>query len=123
VGKSADFMLAHEKGVMAKQTSMRKEACPAGFVNGHTHVAMTLLRGLRDDVTWTNGCTNTFFLRKRKTSRRILCVGDPAGSAEQIHGGITTFADMYYFEDAVAQETKAAGMRGVLARLGSISSS
>jgi len=34
--------------------------------------------------------------------------------AEQIRGGITTFADMYYFEDAVAEETKAAGMRGIL---------
>src|SRR5260370_40461 len=40
--------------------------------------------------------------------------GTRLAAAEQIRGGITTFADMYYFEDAVAEETKAAGMRGVL---------
>jgi 5-methylthioadenosine/S-adenosylhomocysteine deaminase len=40
--------------------------------------------------------------------------GTRLAAAEQIRGGVTTFADMYYFEDAVAEETKAAGMRGVL---------
>jgi len=40
--------------------------------------------------------------------------GTRLAAAEQIRSGVTTFADMYYFEDAVAEETKAAGMRGVL---------
>src|SRR6266404_3244791 len=97
-GASASLRFA-PKGVDAKlKIDARGKLILPGFINGHTHVPMTLLRGLRDDVTLEEWLTKFIF---------------PA-AAEQIRGGVTTFADMYYFEDAIAEETKAAGMRGVL---------
>src|SRR6202140_4545138 len=86
-----------------------------GFINGHTHVPMTLLRGLRDDVTLDEWLRKYIFPAEAKNvTEEFVRWGTRLAAAEQIRGGVTTFADMYYFEDAVAEETKAAGMRGVL---------
>jgi 5-methylthioadenosine/S-adenosylhomocysteine deaminase len=86
-----------------------------GFINGHTHVPMTLLRGLHDDVTLDEWLRKYIFPAEAKNvTEEFVRWGTRLAAAEQIRGGVTTFADMYYFEDAVAEETKAAGMRGVL---------
>jgi 5-methylthioadenosine/S-adenosylhomocysteine deaminase len=86
-----------------------------GFINGHTHVPMTLFRGLHDDVTLDDWLRKYIFPAEAKNvTEEFVRWGTRLAAAEQIRGGITTFADMYYFEDAVAEETKAAGMRGVL---------
>lgn len=86
-----------------------------GFINGHTHVPMTLFRGLHDDVTLNDWLYKYIFPAEAKNvNEEFVRWGMRLAAAEQIRGGVTTFADMYYFEDAVAEETKAAGMRGVL---------
>jgi 5-methylthioadenosine/S-adenosylhomocysteine deaminase len=86
-----------------------------GFINGHTHAPMTLLRGLKDDVTLEEWLTKSIFPAEAKNvTEEFVRWGTRLAAAEQIRGGVTTFADMYYFEDAIAEETKAAGMRGVL---------
>src|SRR5271169_6218065 len=86
-----------------------------GFVNGHTHVPMTLFRGLHDDVTLDDWLRKYIFPAEAKNvNEEFVRWGTRLAAAEQIRSGVTTFADMYYFEDAVAEETKAAGMRGVL---------
>jgi 5-methylthioadenosine/S-adenosylhomocysteine deaminase len=86
-----------------------------GFVNGHTHVPMTLFRGLHDDVTLNEWLYKYIFPAEAKNvTEEFVRWGTRLAEAEQIRSGVTTFADMYYFEDAVAEETKAAGMRGVL---------
>src|SRR6202790_2837462 len=86
-----------------------------GFINGHTHVPMTLFRGLHDDVTLNDWLYKYIFPAEAKNvTEEFVRWGTRLAAAEQIRGGITTFADMYYFEDAVAEETKVAGMRGVL---------
>jgi len=86
-----------------------------GFVNGHTHVPMTLFRGLHDDVTLDEWLHKYIFPAEAKNvDEEFVRWGTRLAAAEQIRSGITTFADMYYFEDVIAQETKAAGMRGVL---------
>lgn len=86
-----------------------------GFINGHTHVPMTLFRGLHDDVTLDDWLHKYIFPAEAKNvTEDFVRWGTRLALAEQIRSGITTFADMYYFEDAVAEETKAAGMRGVL---------
>src|ERR1700694_4734114 len=86
-----------------------------GFINGHTHVPMTLLRGLRDDVTLDEWLRKYIFPAEAKNvTEEFVRWGTRLGAAEMIRGGVTTYADMYYFEDAVAEETRAAGMRGVL---------
>ena len=86
-----------------------------GFINGHTHVPMTLFRGLHDDVTLQEWLYKYIFPAEAKNvNEEFVRWGTRLAAAEQIRAGVTTFADMYYFEDAVAEETKAAGMRGVL---------
>src|ERR1051326_2172817 len=86
-----------------------------GFINGHTHVPMTLFRGLHDDVTLNDWLYKYIFPAEAKNvNEEFVRWGTRLAAAEQIRAGVTTFADMYYFEDAIAQETKAAGMRGVL---------
>ena len=86
-----------------------------GFINGHTHVPMTLFRGLHDDVTLNDWLYKYIFpAEKKNVNEEFVRWGTRLAAAEQIRAGVTTFADMYYFEDAVAEETKAAGMRGVV---------
>ena len=86
-----------------------------GFINGHVHVPMTLFRGLHDDVTLHDWLYKYIFPAEAKNvNEEFVRWGTRLAAAEQIRSGVTTFADMYYFEDAVAEETKAAGMRGLL---------
>src|SRR3989441_4881395 len=86
-----------------------------GLINGHTHVPMALLRGLKDDVTLEEWLTEASFPAEAKNvNEEFVRWGTRLAAAEQIRGGVTTFVDMYYFEDAIAEETKLAGMRGVL---------
>jgi len=86
-----------------------------GFINGHTHAPMTLFRGLHDDVTLNDWLYKYIFPAEAKNvNEEFVRWGARLAAAEQIRAGVTTFADMYYFEDAIAEETKAAGMRGIL---------
>ena len=86
-----------------------------GFVNGHTHVPMTLFRGLHDDVTLNDWLYKYIFPAESKNvNEEFVRWGTRLALAEQIRSGVTTYADMYYFEDAVADETKAAGVRAIL---------
>lgn len=116
VGTDTDFVAQARKGHSAGQTIDAKGALVLpGFINGHTHAAMTLLRGLHDDVTLDEWLRKYIFPAEAKNvTEDFVRWGTRLGVAEMIRGGVTTFADMYYFEDVVAAETKAAGMRGVL---------
>jgi 5-methylthioadenosine/S-adenosylhomocysteine deaminase len=116
VGTSGEFVMSAPKGRVAGQTIDAKGALVLpGFINGHTHAAMTLLRGLHDDVTLDDWLRKYIFPAEAKNvTEDFVRWGTRLGAAEMIRSGVTTFADMYYFEDAVAEETKAAGMRGVL---------
>lgn len=103
------------KYAAAQTIDARGKLVLPGFINGHTHVPMTLFRGLHDDVTLDDWLRKYIFPAEAKNvTEEFVRWGTRLAVAEQIRGGITTFADMYYFEDAVAEETKAAGMRGVL---------
>src|SRR5216684_3362626 len=114
-GSGAGLQFA-PKGLIVKQKiDARGKLILPGFINGHTHVPMTLLRGLKDDVTLEEWLTKFIFPAEAKNvNEEFVRWGTRLAAAEQIRSGVTTFADMYYFEDAVAEETKAAGMRGVL---------
>src|SRR5712692_7230147 len=86
-----------------------------GLINGHTHVPMTLFRGLKDDVMLDDWLREYIFPAEAKNvNEEFVRWGTRLAAAEMIRSGTTTFADMYYFEDAIAEETKAAGLRGVL---------
>jgi 5-methylthioadenosine/S-adenosylhomocysteine deaminase len=86
-----------------------------GFVNAHTHVPMTLFRGIADDRELMDWLTNFIFPAEAKNvTADFVKWGTRLAAAEMIRSGTTTFADMYYFESDIARETKAAGLRGVL---------
>jgi 5-methylthioadenosine/S-adenosylhomocysteine deaminase len=105
-----------ERNYQSRQTiDARGRLVLPGFINAHTHVPMTLLRGLHDDVTLNDWLRKYIFPAEAKNvDEDFVRWGTRLAAAEQIRSGVTTFADMYYFEDAVAEETKSAGMRGVL---------
>ncbi len=112
VGPRSDI---EAKYVAAQTIDAKGKLVLPGFINGHTHVPMTLFRGLHDDVTLNDWLYKYIFPAEAKNvNEEFVRWGTRLAAAEQIRGGVTTFADMYYFEDAVAEETKAAGMRGVL---------
>jgi len=86
-----------------------------GLINGHTHIPMVLMRGLVDDVTLDDWLRKFIFpAEARNVTEEYVRWGSRLALAEMIRSGTTTFADMYYFEDAEAEETKATGLRGVL---------
>ncbi|HJX93671.1 MAG TPA: amidohydrolase [Pyrinomonadaceae bacterium] len=86
-----------------------------GLINGHTHVPMVLFRGLADDLDLQEWLTKYIFPAEAKNvNEEFVRAGTRLGLAEMIRGGTTTYCDMYYFEDAIAEETFAAGVRGVL---------
>jgi len=85
-----------------------------GLINAHTHVPMTLLRGLADDLrldVWLMGYMMP--VEREFVDPDFVRLGTKLGCAEMIRSGITCFADMYYFEEAIAQATADAGMRAL----------
>lgn len=86
-----------------------------GLINGHAHAAMSLFRGLADDLALNDWLQKYIFpAEARNVTEDFVAWGTRLGVLEMLRGGITTYADMYYYEDAVARVTKEAGMRGVL---------
>jgi len=86
-----------------------------GLVNAHTHVPMTLLRGLADDLrldVWLIGYVMP--VEREFVTPEFCRLGTQIACAEMIRSGVTSFADMYYFESEIAQATADAGLRGVL---------
>ena len=86
-----------------------------GLINGHTHATMSLFRGLGGDSDLNEWLQKYIFpAEARNVTPDFVEWGTRLGVLEMLRGGITTYADMYYFEDNVARVTKQAGMRGVL---------
>ncbi|MGI8654728.1 MAG: amidohydrolase family protein [Pyrinomonadaceae bacterium] len=93
----------------------RGRAVVPGLINGHTHIPMTLFRGLADDLDLQEWLTKYIFPAEAKNvTEDFVRAGTKLGLAEMIRGGTTTYCDMYYFEDAVADETAKAGVRALL---------
>lgn len=88
-----------------------------GLINAHTHAAMTLLRGLADDLrldVWLMGYMMP--VERQFVSPEFVRLGTKLACAEMIRSGVTCFADMYYFEDDVAQATAEVGLRAICAQ-------
>lgn len=85
-----------------------------GLINAHTHVPMTLLRGLNDDLRLDVWLGYLMPLEREFVTPEFVRLGATIACAEMIRSGITTFADMYYFEDDIAEQTAEIGMRALL---------
>jgi 5-methylthioadenosine/S-adenosylhomocysteine deaminase len=101
----------------AETIDCRGRVVMPGLVNAHTHAPMTLLRGLADDLrldVWLMG----YMMPVERAFVRpdFVALGTKLACAEMIRSGTTCFADMYYFEEAVAEATAAAGLRAMCAQ-------
>ncbi|MHC1725137.1 MAG: amidohydrolase [Syntrophobacteraceae bacterium] len=85
-----------------------------GLVNGHTHAAMTLFRGLADDLPLMQWLEDHIFPAEARLNEKWVYWGTMLACAEMILSGTTTFCDMYLFEHKVAEAAKAAGMRALV---------
>ncbi|MGH9674833.1 MAG: amidohydrolase family protein [Bryobacteraceae bacterium] len=86
-----------------------------GLINTHTHAPMSLLRGVADDLRLQEWLEKYIFPAEAKNVSAEFCRwGTRLACLEMMLGGVTTYADMYYFEDVIAEATKEAGLRGVL---------
>ncbi|WP_273804512.1 amidohydrolase [Providencia rettgeri] len=84
-----------------------------GLINTHTHASMTVFRSLADDVP-DRLHRYIFPLESKMVSREMVRIGANLANIEMIKGGVTTYVDMYYFEDEVAKTVDKIGLRAVL---------
>ena len=112
VGSQADLLSRY----LPKQRISRPHSVVLpGLINTHTHAAMSLFRGIADDLPLMEWLTKFIFPAEAKNvSPAFVKAGTTLACLEMIRGGTTTFADMYYFESDVAEAVNACGLRGVL---------
>lgn len=87
-----------------------------GWVNAHTHVAMTLFRSYADDMALMDWLQNRIWPLEAKLDGRAVYWGSLLGIAEMIRTGTTCFADMYFFMEETAKAAADSGIRAVLSR-------
>lgn len=111
VGTAADIAAAYSA---AETIDCTGQVIMPGLVNAHTHIPMTLLRGLNDDLRLDVWLGYLMPLEREFVTPDFVKLGTRVACAEMIRSGITSFADMYYFEEAIAEETAVIGMRALL---------
>ena len=113
---AVDTRAAIDRHFTAPQRLDRAEAVLIpGLIDTHTHAAMSLFRGIADDLTLQDWLEHYIFpAEARNVTPDFVLWGTRLACLEMMLSGTTTFTDMYYFEDRAAQAVKEAGMRGVL---------
>lgn len=105
-----------DKAYQAKLRVDRPDAILApGLINTHTHAAMSLFRGVADDMKLQDWLEKFIFpAEARNVDREFVRWGTRLACMEMALSGTTTYTDMYYFEETVAEATREVGLRGVL---------
>lgn len=112
VGAASDIASRYDAG---KTIDAAGALVMPGLINAHTHMAMSLFRGLAEDRSLQDWLQKFIFpAEARNVTADFVNWGTRLSVLEMIRGGTTTAADMYYFEEEVAQALKDGGMRGVL---------
>ena len=96
-----------------KVIDAKKNLLIPGFINTHSHVAMSRFKGLLDDIKLSEFLEKTFKLDSQRTDEDIYN-SSIMGICEMIDSGITSFADLYYSEDIIARAVEDTGIRGFL---------
>ncbi len=112
VGPRAEIDAAYQAG---RQVSGAGRVLMPGLVNGHTHSAMTLFRGMVDDLdlmTWLHNYV--FPMEGRFVTPEFIRTGTTLACWEMIRGGTTTFVDMYFYPDEIAGVVQRCGLRAVI---------
>jgi 5-methylthioadenosine/S-adenosylhomocysteine deaminase len=98
-----------------KTLAGRNRVVLPGLVNGHSHAAMTLLRGVADDLALMDWLTNYIFPAEVEfVDPEFVRIGTELACWEMIRGGTTTFVDMYYYPDIIAAVVESCGMRAMI---------
>lgn len=111
------YRVGDEAGFAARETvdlSRRRHLLMPGLVNAHTHAAMTLFRGLADDLPLMEWLTRYIFPVEKNLTPEWVFWGTQLACLEMIAGGTTTFCDMYLFEQAAAEAADQSGLRAVV---------
>ena len=85
-----------------------------GLVNTHTHISMSLFRGLADDLALDSWLNDHIWPMEAHLTKEYTYIGALLGAIEMIKSGTTTFSDMYFYMDGVAQAVEESGIRSVL---------
>lgn len=116
---SSIVYVGHQEGADfdAKQTiDVENKIVIPGLINGHTHIPMTLLRGISDDMELMEWLTKYIWPAEgANVDSNFVYWGTLLGCLEMIETGTTTFVDMYFFEGDIARATKECGLRAILA--------
>jgi 5-methylthioadenosine/S-adenosylhomocysteine deaminase len=112
VGPRAEIEQRYQAG---RRLDLPDAILAPGLIDTHTHAAMSLFRGIADDLRLQEWLERYIFpAEARNVTPDFVRWGTRLGCLEMLLSGTTTYTDMYYFEDVVAEATKEAGMRGVL---------
>lgn len=112
-GETIKSVGGHYKGTGDREIDAAGDIVMPGFVNTHTHVAMSVMKGVVDDLTFPNFLDKVFKIDADRTDRDLE-IGTKIGCMEMMRSGTTTFVDLYYSEDIIAKAVKQSGLRGVL---------
>ena len=112
IGPAAEIMASYRANEVLDGAG--KVVMP-GLINGRSHAAMTLLRGIADDLSVMEWLTKYIFpVEVRFVDAAFVRLGTELACWEMLRGGTTTFVDMYYFPDSVAEAVESCGMRAVI---------
>lgn len=101
------------KGSAEREIDAEGDIVMPGMINTHTHVAMSVMKGSLDDLSFPDFLNASFKVDADRTDHD-MSIGTKLGCMEMIRGGTTTFMDLYYSQDVIAKATQEAGLRGVL---------
>ncbi len=112
IGPAAEITAAYE----ATETLQgENRIVMPGLINGHSHAAMTLLRGVADDLALMDWLNNYIFPSEVQfVDSEFVRIGTELACWEMIRGGTTSFVDMYYFPDTIAEVVDSCGMRALI---------
>jgi len=112
IGLATDI---HAEYVAVETLSGEDRIVMPGLVNGHGHAAMTLLRGVADDLALMDWLNNYIFPSEVEfVDAEFVRIGTELACWEMIRGGTTTFVDMYYYPDVIADVVDSCGMRALV---------
>ena len=112
IGSAADILAEYSA---TKTLGGEHRIVMPGLINGHSHAAMTLLRGVADDLALMDWLNNYIFPAEVEfVDPEFVRIGTELACWEMIRGGTTTFVDMYYYPDTVAEVVDSCGMRALI---------
>ena len=112
IGSAADILAEYSA---TKTLDGEHRIVMPGLVNGHSHAAMTLLRGVADDLALMDWLNNYIFPAEVEfVDPEFVRIGTELACWEMIRGGTTTFVDMYYYPDTIAEVVESCGMRALI---------